>query len=287
MQKKSFLFALPALIIYTILMIIPMFIVFAASFTKWDGISKKIKFNGISNYIRILSDERFLNSEITTLQITVITVLIINVTALILAILLNKAGGLTNVFRSIFFFPMLLSSVAISFIWNGILSYTGMLNIIIEALNLLPEPIDWFGGKTNAMAAICIVEIWRLLGFYMVIYLAALQSVPKDLYEACTIDGGNEYVKFTTITLPMIVPGITICTILSVMGGLKLFDTPMIMTEGGPGFDTETIVLNIFNRALRTGEFGYGSALSLVLFVLIIGISVIQLRISKKLEVEA
>ncbi len=285
MKRRSILFALPALVIYTALMIIPMLIVFFFSFTNYNGMTLNFRFIGLENFIELISDERFLNSSKVTLIITVAVVIVVNVLGLVLAILLDKAKTLTNLFRSIFFIPVLMSSVAISFAWNALLSYTGVINTVISQFGV--EPQDFFGEKSHAIACIIAVEIWRNLGFYMVIYLAHLQTVPKDLYEACIIDGGNNWDKFTNVTIPMIIPGITICTLLSVMNGFKLFDTPMILTGGGPGFDTETIVLTVFKRAFGSNEIGYSSAMSLLLFLTIVVISLIQLRISKKAEVES
>jgi ABC-type sugar transport system permease subunit len=286
MRKRSKLFVLPALTIYSVFMIVPIIIVFISSFTNWDGISQKFKFIGLKNFMDIPTDDRFISTIQTTLLITIVVVIATNVLGLIFAILLNRAKAMTNIYRSIFFLPVLLSSVAIAFSWNGILSYTGILNNFLSSIGLGRFVQDWFGNKSNAIASICTVEIWRSMGFCMVIYLASLQTVPKDLYEACIIDGGNEWDKFKSVTLPMIVPGITINCILSIMNGLKLFDTPMILTNGGPGFDTDTIVLTIFKRALGTSEFGYASALSFVLFITIVLITLIQLKLAKKAEGE-
>lgn len=285
MKKRSILFVLPAFIIYTSLMIVPMLIVFFFSFTNYDGISSKFNFVGLENFIGIVADERFVNSVKVTLVIAIVVVLVVNLVGLILAILLDKAKSMTNLFRSIFFIPVLMSSVAISFAWNALLSYTGVINTVLAQFGF--EPQDFFGIRGNAIACIIVVEIWRNLGFYMVIYLAHLQTVPKDLYEACTIDGGSSWDKFKNVTIPMIIPGITICTLLSIMNSLKLFDTPMILTGGGPGFDTETVVLTVFKRALGSNEVGYGSSMALVLFMAIIIISMVQLKLARKAEVES
>jgi ABC-type sugar transport system permease subunit len=287
MKKRSLWFVVPAFVLYTALMIVPIIIVFISSFTNWDGISPTFKFIGLANYIKIPTDERFISSIKTTFEITGVVVIITNVFGLLLAILLNKAKSMTNFFRSIFFIPVLLSGVAIAFSWNGILSYTGILNSLLKTVGLRSLIQDWFGTRHNALISIGTVEIWRTLGYCMVIYLAALQTVPQDLYEACTIDGGNSWDKFKNVTLPMIIPGITICSILSILNETKLFDTPMILTGGGPGFDTETIVLTIFKRALGTSKFGYGSALALILFVIIVSITLIQLKISNMIEGES
>lgn len=287
MRKRSLLFVMPAFIFYTALMIAPIIIVFISSFTNWDGISPTFKFIGLSNYMKIPTDERFINAIKTTLELTVVVVIITNVFGLLLAMLLNRAKAMTNILRSIFFIPVLLSGVAIAFSWNGILSYTGILNTFLKSIGLSGFIQDWFGTRYNAMISIGIVEVWRSLGFCMVIYLASLQTVPADLYEACTIDGGNKWDKFRNVTIPMIIPGITISSILSVINEIKLFDTSMILTGGGPGFDTETIVLTIFKRALATNKFGYGSALALILFIMIVAITLVQLKISSIAEGES
>jgi ABC-type sugar transport system permease subunit len=284
MKAKSILFVLPAFIIYTVLLIIPMLIVFVLSFTDWDGISPAFKFIGTGNFLQLLQDGRFVSSISVTGVITVIVVLAVNIFGLLFALMLVKSKGSTNLFRSIFFIPVLLSSVAISFSWNALLSYSGVINTVLGAFGIGAQ--DFYSTKSSALACIIIVEIWRNMGFFMTIYIASLQTVPQELYEACTMDGGNSWHRFKNITIPMIVPGITICTIFSIMTEIKLFDTPMILTGGGPGFNTETIVLTIFKRSLQSNQMSYGASMAFVLFIAISLISLFQLKISKRFEVE-
>lgn len=285
MKKRSKFFIVPAFVIYTLLMIIPILGAFGLSFTSWNGISADYNFVGIKNYISMLSDTRLRNAIIVTLEITVTVVLVVNVLGLFIAVLLSQAGKLTNVFRSIFFLPYVLSTVAISFIWLAILSYTGVLNSLLEAVGLGNLVNDYIGNASNAIKSICVIEIWRTLGFHMVLYLASIQTVPKDLYEACIMDGGNKWQQLRYVTLPMIVPGITISVIMSIMTEMKQYDIVKVITNGGPGYSTETITYNIVTQAFGNNMLGYSSAIAVFLFIIIAAISVLQIQLSKKLEV--
>ena len=285
MKKRSKLFIAPAFIIYTVLMIIPIIGAFGLSFTDWNGISADYDFVGIQNYLSMLSDDRLRNAVTVTLKITVTVVLVVNILGLFIAILLSQAGKLTNIFRSVFFLPYVLSTVAISFIWLAILSYTGVLNSLLEIVGLGDLVNDYIGNAPNAIKSICIIEIWRTLGFHMVLYLASIQTVPRDLYEACIVDGGNKWQQFRYVTLPMIVPGITISVIMSIMTEMKQYDIVKVITNGGPGYSTETITYNIVTQAFGNNMLGYSSAIAVFLFVIIAAISVLQIQLSKKLEV--
>ncbi|HIZ23691.1 MAG TPA: sugar ABC transporter permease [Candidatus Blautia faecavium] len=285
MKKRSKLFIAPAFIIYTVLMIIPIIGAFGLSFTDWNGISADYDFVGIQNYLSMLSDDRLRNAVTVTLKITVTVVLVVNILGLFIAILLSQAGKLTNIFRSVFFLPYVLSTVAISFIWLAILSYTGVLNSLLEIVGLGDLVNDYIGNAPNAIKSICIIEIWRTLGFHMVLYLASIQTVPRDLYEACIVDGGSKWQQFRYVTLPMIVPGITISVIMSIMTEMKQYDIVKVITNGGPGYSTETITYNIVTQAFGNNMLGYSSAIAVFLFVIIAAISVLQIQLSKKLEV--
>lgn len=285
MRKKSKLFVLPAFIIYTVLMIIPIIGAFGLSFTDWNGISPQYRFTGISNYISMFQDERLRNAIVVTLKITVTVCISVNVLGLFIACLLNRAKKMTNALRSIFFLPYVISTVAISFIWLSILSYTGVLNNILDAVGLGNLITDYIGNTKGAIKSICIIEIWRMLGFHMVLYLTSIQTVPEELYEACTVDGGSRWQKFRYVTLPMIVPGITISVIMSIMTEMKQYDIVKIITNGGPGYSTETITYNIVTQAFGNNMLGYSSAIAVFLFVVIAAISIIQIKISRRMEV--
>ncbi len=285
MRKKSILFVLPAFVIYTFLMIIPIIGAFYLSLTDWNGISQAYHVVGIKNYIDMLSDARLRNAIMVTLKITLTVSISVNVLGLFVACLLNRAGKMINALRSIFFLPYVISTVAISFIWLSILSYTGVLNTILNALGMGSVIADYVGNAKNAIRSICVIEIWRTLGFHMVLYLASIQTVPEELYEACTMDGGTGWQKFRFVTLPMIVPGITISVIMSIMTEMKQYDVVKVITNGGPGYSTETVTYNIVTQAFGNNMLGYSSAIAVFLFAIIAVITIIQLRVSKKMEV--
>ena len=285
MKKKSILFTIPAFLIYTVLMIVPIIGAFLLSFTDWNGISAAYNITGAKNYLDMLSDERLRNAIFVTLKITVVVAVTVNVLGLLIAMMLNRARRMTNVFRSIFFLPYVLSTVAISFIWLAILSYTGVLNSLLDMVGLENLAADYIGNANNAIWSICVIEIWRMLGFHMVLYLASIQTVPQSLYEACIMDGGSRWHQFRYVTLPMIVPGITISVIMSIMTEMKQYDIFKVITNGGPGYATETVTYNIASLAFGNNMLGYSSAIAVFLFIVIAAISVLQIQLSKKLEV--
>ena len=284
MKKRSIFFFIPALLIYTGLLIIPILGAFYLSTTNWNGISATYSFVGLKNYISMLSDARLGNAIMVTFKITGIVCITVNVLGLFLAICLNKSGKMIAGVRSIFFMPYVLSTVAISFIWLSILSYTGVLNGVLEAVGLGSLTADYIGNTKNAILSICVVEIWRTLGFYIVIYLASIQTVPVELYESCKIDGGNSWQQFRYVTIPMIIPGITIAAIMSIMTEMRQYDIVKVLTNGGPGYSTETITYNIVTQAFGNNMTGYSSAVAVFLFVIIAAVAIIQLKIANRLE---
>ncbi len=284
LRKKSLLFLAPAFLIYTFLMIIPILGAFFLSLTDWNGISQNYGFVGLHNYIAMFKDERFLNAVLVTLRITFTVTIATNVIGLFVAVLLNNAGKLTNVYRSVFFLPYVISTVAISFIWLSILSYTGVMNSALEAIGLTSLVSDHIGNTESALRSICVIEIWRTMGFHMVLYLASLQTVPEELYEVCTVDGGTKFEAFRYITLPLIVPGATVSVIMSIMMQMKQYDIVKVITNGGPGYSTETISYNIVTQAFGNNMLGYSSALAVFLFAVIAVISIVQLKLSSRWE---
>lgn len=284
-NKTSFAFALPAFVIYTILLVVPIFMAFYFSFNNWNGFNA-MKFVGLQNYINLFHDSRLGNAVKNTAVISITVVVLVNVLGLFLAILVNKASVKSNVFRTIFFVPFVLSTVAISFAWKSILSYNGVLNGFLEAAGLSQWVGNWLGKKNLAIICIIVVEIWRTLGYHMMLYLAALQTVPQELYEACTVDGGNSWDKFRNVTLPLIVSGMSVSVLMSIINELRIYDVVKIMTDGGPGYDTETIVYNIVAQGFSNNMVGYSSAIAVVLFVVIGGISILVVHSMSKKEVE-
>lgn len=285
MKKRSGLFVIPALLLYVGLLIIPILKAFYLSLTDWNGISSEYHFVGLKNYINMLSDTRLANAIGVTLVITVTVCLAVNILGFFVALLLNHTGKGINFLRTIFFLPYVLSAVAIAFIWLSILSYLGVLNSFWENIGLDFLVTDYIGNASNAIKSICVIEIWRTLGFHMVLYLASMQTVPRELYEACIMDGGNKLQQIRYITIPMIIPGITISIIMSIMTEMRQYDMIKVITNGGPGYSTETITYNIVTQAFGNNMLGYSSAIAVFLFVLIAGISIVQILVTRRGEV--
>ena len=285
-NKISVGFVIPAFVIYTVLLVIPILMAFYFSLNKWNGFNE-MQFIGLKNYISAFQDKRLKNAVVNTLIISVVVVVIVNVVGLFLAILVNTASAKSNIFRTIFFVPFVLSTVAISFVWKSILSYNGVLNGILESIGGSDMLGNWLGKRGPAIVCIIIVELWRTLGYHMMLYLAALQTVPQELYEACIVDGGNAWDKFRNVTLPLIVPGMSVSFLMSIINVLRMYDVVKIMTDGGPGYDTETIVYNIVSQGFQNNMVGYSSAISVILFVAIGAISVALMNYMNKKGVEA
>lgn len=284
-NKVSIAFALPAGIIYTVLLIIPIIMAIGISFTKWNGISK-MKFIGFENYVKLFRDARLGNAVSNTLIITLVVVVFVNVLGLFIAILLNKTSLRNNFFRTTYFIPVVLSTVAVSFVWKSILAYTGVLNSILQALGLDDMLFNFMSGRKSALISLCVVEIWKQFGYHMMIYVAALQTVPEELYEACTVDGGNAWHKFWNVTLPLIKPGASVSIIMSIINELRVYDVIKVMTDGGPGYHTESVVYNIVTQGFSNSRMGYACAISVILFIAIATISTLIMNSGNKAETQ-
>lgn len=281
-------FLIPAFILYTVFFIYPSVSSIYYGFTDWAGFEKNIKFIGIENYIKLLYDERFLAALKNTFLVCVILTVIQNALALVLAVGLDIKIKTRNILRTIFFMPSVLSALVIGFVWSYIYSpFDGLLNAILDNIGLTPLERDWLGDPKIALYSIMFIVLWQSTGYAMVIYLAGLQSIPKDYYEASAIDGANAWHKFTTVTFPLIAPSFTVNILLSVIGSLKIFDIIYATTMGGPGYATETITTIIFLKAFGSeNEFGYATAIATVLFIIILMISSVLVKFLRAREIE-
>ncbi|BBI36347.1 carbohydrate ABC transporter permease [Cohnella abietis] len=291
MLKKTgpYLFILPALIVYLLLTIYPSLMTFYYSFTNYDGIlpASMTKFVGWSNYKYLFTQDssmlQAINNNIIWLALQII---VGNGIALLFAILLNSKIRGKRFFRSVFFAPVIISSAAVSFVWGYLLDpQVGDINKILISLGLEQFSHNWLGDPNSALLTIISVDIWKSFGFNMVIFLAALQTIPRDLYEACTVDGANQRQTFTRVTLPMLLPTLGLVTILTTNGTLRTFDMVYILTGGGPGYSTEVIMTRLFAEAFRSNRMGYGSAVSIVLFLILLVIAFIQLKSTEQKEI--
>ncbi|MGY5486738.1 carbohydrate ABC transporter permease [Paenibacillus sp. ALE2] len=283
----AIIFILPSLILYTLFVIVPTLGSVYLSFTSWNGISKDIRFIGFANFVEIWNSPRVHNALKNTLIMTISLVILENIAAIAMALMVDRIRWFKNLFRSIFYFPTLLSGIVMGFVWAMILNYNfGVVNKILDAVGLGGWTVDWLGDPKYAMLSIILSTVWKGAGYYMIIYLAGLQGIPADLSEAASIDGANGWQQFRYITFPLLAGSMTVCMVLSMISALKIFDQIAVMTDGGPGFATETLTYIIYKVGFGELRQGFGTALAMVLFVIILIITVIQVKILRKREVQ-
>lgn len=275
-------FILPNFIGYAIFIFIPVCFSLVLSLMKWDGSSAPMEFVGFDNFVRLASDTTFLISLKNTFYYAIFTVPLTLVSALLIAVLLNsKIKGIVA-FRTAFFFPYIASLVAVGAVWNMLFQPEfGPVNQILKFLGVANPP-GWCASTDWAMVVIIIVSVWKYMGYYMIVYLAALQGIPADLYEAASIDGATSWEKLRKITIPMLKPTTFFVTIMLTIQCFKVFDLIYVMTQGGPGRSTNVLVNHIYNTAFVDFNFGYASASAMVLFAIVLIITIIQFKGEKK-----
>ncbi|HPJ02026.1 MAG TPA: sugar ABC transporter permease [Candidatus Limiplasma sp.] len=286
-QNKLYdtIFLAPGFIVYILFMIVPVVMCFYYSFTNWDGISTTFRMIGLKNFVTLFRDASFFQVLKVTVIIMVVTSVIYNVLGIILAALLNDKGKLSSISRSAIFIPTVMSAVVVAFIWSYMVQTNGgVINSIILALG--GSAIDFYKTPLTTIFVISGIICWNSIGFFVVIYLSTLSTIPQELYEAAKVDGAGWFHRFRHITLPLLAPGITINCILAVAGGLKQYDHVKVITGGGPGGATQTVTLFSVEKAFEYNRRGYSSAAVIVLFIIIVILTVIQLSISKRHEVE-
>ncbi len=275
-------FILPNLIGYAIFVFIPVIFSFVLSVMKWDGSRTPMEFVGLSNFVQIFNDRIFVQSFFHTIQYALLTVLPTLVLALLLAVLLNhKLKGIA-VFRTALYFPYIASIVAVGAVWNMLFQPDfGPINEFLRFIGI-SKPPRWVVDVKWAMVAISIVSVWKYMGYYMIVYLAALQGISGSLYEAAGIDGANGFQKLRYITIPMLTPTTFFVLIMLTIQCFKVFDLVYVMTGGGPGNATKTLVNYIYEKAFTSWEFGPASAGALVLFSVVLVVTLIQFAGEKK-----
>lgn len=286
-DKVAIAFIAPAFIFYTLFIIAPTVSSVYYSFTSWDGISPTINFIGLANYKEIFTSARFGNALKNTVILTAIISLLENFMALALALLVDNIRWSKNIFRSAFYIPVLISGIVSGFIWKIMYNYNfGMINSFLDMIGKGNWKQDWLGNPSYTLIMVGFVLVWKGAGYYMIIYLASLQGVPGDVIEAARIDGASLWQQFRKITLPLISGAFTINFTLSLINGLKVFDQISVMTDGGPGFTTETMVYLLYKVGFNEGRQGFGTAVGLVLLFFIIILNAIQQKFLKSREVQ-
>ena len=277
---------IPAFCLYCLALIGPLFFgTVPSSFYDWNIIKAKRNFTGFENFAELIHDKQFLTSLFFTLKLGVVTVTLNNIIAFAISYFLNENVFAKGFTRSMFFMPNTIGGIMVAFIWCFL--FTNVLPKIFLAAGLESmASISWFGSGSMAFITIVVAAVWTGSGFLMVLYLAGLQNISADILEAGEIDGCTGFKKVILLQLPLLMPTITINLFVSIAGAFKSFDIPYAMTGGGPAGVTNTIALNIYKDAFSTYNMGYACAKSVVLFFIVMAITCIQLRFTRKKEVQ-
>ncbi len=280
-------YVLPAFLVFFVLFLLPSIIGLFFSFTNWNVMSDGIKFIGFENYKKIFMDKSMWQVFGNNVFYAVMTSLLKGAFGLLLALALNRAIKTRNLLRTIFFLPMVISNLIVGLVFQQILHPEhGVLNLFLNAAGLGALAQNWLIAPEIVMWSCVAIEVWKAAGFNMIIFLAGLQGVPQDMYEACDIDGAGAWQKFKRVTFPLIMPSVVINMLLNVISGLKVFDVIFTLTNGGPGRASEVINITIFKQ-FSMGDYGYGTALNTILFVVLSIISIAVIRIYTKDEEDA
>lgn len=282
------IFLAPAVAVCLVFMVVPGIMEFYLSLTDWNGISSVYNYIGFRNFRQIFDDRVFYLAVRNTLIYSFLVVLLQHTFSLAMAVLINRGIKGQRFYKTVLFIPCLLSSIvvglAFNFIYNPI---NGQLNFMLGKLGLVSlAKTNWLGDPKIALFSIIFVSVWQYVGYCMIIYMAGLKGIPKEIIEAAGVDGTGSWQMFRHIEFPSIAPAFTINTVLSIIGTLKAFEVVYAMTGGGPGNATDVIATYIYKVGFSSSRMGYGTAVSLILFLMIVVISFIQVKILKARENE-
>ncbi|MFC4303302.1 carbohydrate ABC transporter permease [Cohnella boryungensis] len=280
-------FILPAFLVFTVFLVIPVLSSFYYSLTDWNGLDPATQFIGISNYTKLLSDPDVWNAIKITFLVALCLTVGKNALGLTLALGLQGTGKVSRILRVWYLIPVMLSALAIGYIWAYMYSPSdGIVNTLLRTIGLGGAAQDWLGNSDLAIYSIIFVSIWHFVGFTMIIYVAGLQSVPSEVYEAAYLDGAGRWSMFRNVTFPLIAQSFTVNIVVNMIVGIKIFDTIFVMTNGGPGTSTENLSILLYRQAFSFDRMGYASAIAVIMFIIILVLSLLQIFVLRKREVE-
>lgn len=279
-KTAPYLFLLPAGIVLLIFFFIPFFQTIGLSFLDYSNNIYHASFAGLQNYVAILHNPVFYKVMLNTIIYLVVAVPVLAIIPLFLAILINqKIKGIT-LYKILIYLPVIVSIVVAAIAFKWLYAEQGILNYLLNVFHI--HSIGWLTDPEYAIYSVIIVTIWKGIGYYMMIYLAALMSVPKELYEACDIDGAGFFTKHLTVTIPHIMPTIALVTTISSISAMKIFAEIYVMTKGGPLNSTKTIVYYIYEKAFENLDLGYASAMAVILLVIVMAFSLVNILCFEK-----
>lgn len=279
------LFTAPLLIIFTIVVIVPFLIGIYYAFFDWDGIAANpMEFVGMENFATLFADERFLRSMWLTVLFTVLSVITVNVVGLAFALLVTSKLRTANLARTMLFMPYLIGGLILGYIWQFV--FLDVFTLFGEVTGLDSIFFNWLNNETFALFALVFVFTWQMAGYVMIVYIAGIQGIPGEVVEAAKIDGASNWQRLFRVTFPLLMPAFTISLFLTLSYGFKIYDVNLSLTGGGPANATELFAMNIYNEIFGYGNYGYGQAKAIVFFIIIAAITLFQVYITKKREVE-
>ncbi|MEV5743372.1 carbohydrate ABC transporter permease [Microbispora rosea] len=274
-------FILPNFLGFALFTLVPMVAALALAFLKWDSYNTP-EWVGLDNFRRLLRDENFFVALRNTLYYAAGHIPLTLAAALGLAIALDRKLRGVHFFRTAAFFPYITSLVAVAVVWNMLFNPTaGPVNQVLHALGV-DDPPRWVASTDWAMPAVIVTSVWRDMGYYMVLFLAGLQTIPKEYYEAARVDGANSWHRFRRITLPCLRPTTFFVVVMLTIQSFKVLDLIVVMTDGGPGRSTLVLAQLVYREGITEGRFGYSSAIALVLFVIVLTVTVVQFRLNER-----
>jgi len=283
-ERAGYFFVIPNFIGILIFVALPIVFSLALGFTKWNPMLglKGVDFVGLDNFTRMLSDDRLQAALINNLIYMLTYVPISICIAIVMSSLLNRFVFFKKSLRMMCFMPYISAMVSVAYVWLILLNPDGgPINSILSAVGI-KNPPGWFTTSDSSLAGIIIMSIWHDVGYYMIIFLAAMQSLSKEVYEAAKVDGANFIQTFFRVTIPMLSSTIFFVSILATINSFKVFDQINILTEGGPGYSTNLLVYCIYHYAFKEQDFGYASSVAVLLFVIILIISMVQVKVKNK-----
>ncbi|MBW4516591.1 MAG: sugar ABC transporter permease [Timaviella obliquedivisa GSE-PSE-MK23-08B] len=282
-QSTPYLFLLPALLVLGLTVFYPAIQAFLLSFTRYEyDITQPPQWIGLENFGRLFKDQVFWKTLSNTIGYLIGVVPILVIAPLGLAILVNRSIPGVQWFRAAYYTPVVISMVVAGIAWRWLYSETGLFNQLLIWLRLSKEGLPWLTSPKFALFSVMVVTIWKGLGYYMVIYLAGLQSIPSDLYEAAAIDGSDGWRKHWDITVPLMRPYLFLVAVISAISATKVFEEVYIMTQGGPRSSSKTLVYYVYERAFQDLEISYACTIGLAMFLLILLLSSVRLALSRQ-----
>lgn len=289
-KRKELMYAtlsvVPAMVLFLVFVYYPLIKTFIYAFTDWNGYSKTYNWVGFSNFEKVFAEEENRKVFFNTIYFSVLSILLGTIIQLTIAVICHQKFRGNKLAVTLIYIPAVISPIIVGLAWSSLLQYTGLLNHYLEVWGLGSWVKDWLGDPNVVKNTLVFVNLWQYTGMGMVIFLSGMNSIPKEINEAAMLDGAVLFRKFRSITLPLLMPFLTMNLFIGITGGLKVFELPFVMTNGGPMNASKSVVMAIYDNAFQYQRFGVASAIGIVFFLFIAAVTLFQLRITGKKEVE-